>query len=240
MLVIGLDAAAQWKKFGYAIGHYADRRITIESAGILGDETGLAQKIGSHLLSSQNALVAIDAPLGWPKALGDALAHHHVGEPLALLPNELFRRMTDDYIYCLLGKRSLDVGADKIARAAWRALDVLSQLRRMVGYKIPVLVEPWGRTGWAAIEVYPAATLKAYGIKASGYKGDEGLEARRAIAKAIEPLVTGITPYAEEADDVFDACLCLVAALDFLENHAAPPEDIDLARKEGWIWVRHS
>jgi predicted RNase H-like nuclease len=238
MLVIGLDAAAQWKKFGYAIGHHTDGRISLESAGILGDAAGLAEKIGARLRASPDALIAIDAPLGWPKALGEALAQHQVGDPLALLPNELFRRVTDDHVHRLIGKRSLDVGADRIARAAWRALDVLGQLRHMVTREIPVLVEPWGRSGLGVIEVYPAATLKAHGIQASGYKDHAGLEARRAIARAVEPRVAGIASYAEAPDDVFDACLCLVAALDFLEGRAAPPEDIESARKEGWIWVR--
>jgi len=239
MLVIGLDAAAQWKKFGYAIGHYADRRISIESAGIIGDASGLERKIGSRLRSSNDALLAIDAPLGWPKALGQVLAQHSAGDPLEPMPNELFRRVTDDYVHALIRKRPLDVGADKIARAAWRALDVLNLLRHMVGNDIPVLVEPWGRSGVAAIEVYPAATLIVHKIKASGYKDREGLDARRAIAKELEPTVAGITPYAEEADDVFDACLCLLAGLDFLENDALPPVDLGSARKEGWIWVRH-
>jgi hypothetical protein len=154
-------------------------------------------------------------------------------------PNDLFRRVTDNQVYAQVGKRSLDVGADKIARAAWRALDVLCRLRRITGRDIPVLVEPWDHFGLAAIEVYPAATLKAHGIKAFNYKDSEGVGARRSMARKLESFATGITAYAEEVDDIFDACVCLVAALDFLENKAMPATDITSARKEGWIWVRH-
>lgn len=239
MLVIGLDAAAQWKKFGYSIGQFADGRVMIESAGLLGDAAGLAQKIGVPLRSCKDAIISIDAPLGWPKALGDALVRHHVGATLAPLPNELFRRVTDDYIHELIGKRPLDVGADKIARAAWRALDVLNQLRRIAGRDIPVLVDRWDHVGLAAIEVYPAATLMAHGLATSGYKDKDGIDDRRTIAKALEPLANGIASYVDETDDVFDACLCLVSALDFLRNEAAPPTDINAARKEGWIWTRY-
>jgi len=238
MLVIGLDAAAQWKKFGYSIGHFEDGRVAIESAGLLRDATGLAQEIGAPLRSHRDVLISIDAPLGWPKALGDALIGHHVGAALAPLPNELFRRVTDDYVHTLIGKRPLDVGADKIARAAWRALDVLDQLRRIVGRDIPVLVDRWDQAGVAAIEVYPAATLIAHGLTTSGYKDRDGIDDRRRIAEALEPMATGITLYVDQTDDVFDACLCLVSAVDFLRNEASPPADLNAARKEGWIWVR--
>lgn len=239
MLVIGLDAAAQWKKFGYAIGSYKAHVITIESAGLLGDETGLVSKIGPYLQVSKSALIAIDAPLGWPKTLGSALANHYAGNALMSSPNHLFRRVTDNHIHTQVGKRPLDIGANKIARAAWRALDVLCHLRRIARRDIPVLVEPWDHSGLAAIEVYPAATLTAHGIRASNYKDNEGAGTRRSMAQKLESLVSGITAYAKEVDDIFDACVCLVAALDFFENKAMPATDIASARKEGWIWVRY-
>ena len=40
------------------------------------------------------------------------------------------------------------------------------------------------------------------------------------------------------SDDALDAALCCTAAADFLRGNAFEPQDIDLARKEGWIWVR--
>lgn len=37
--------------------------------------------------------------------------------------------------------------------------------------------------------------------------------------------------------DVLDAVVCLLAAADFLAGACPPPEHLDRARKEGWIWV---
>jgi len=38
--------------------------------------------------------------------------------------------------------------------------------------------------------------------------------------------------------DVLDAVVCVLAGRDFLCGNARPPEHMDLALKEGWIWVR--
>jgi hypothetical protein len=40
------------------------------------------------------------------------------------------------------------------------------------------------------------------------------------------------------SDDALDAALCCAAAADFMSGNVFEPQDIDLARKEGWIWVR--
>ena len=41
-----------------------------------------------------------------------------------------------------------------------------------------------------------------------------------------------------EADaDVLDAVVCMVAARDFIEGSAEPPENAGIAAREGWIWV---
>jgi len=40
--------------------------------------------------------------------------------------------------------------------------------------------------------------------------------------------------------DVLDAAVCVLAASDFLQGWAMPPEDHPRAEREGWIWVRPS
>ncbi len=75
-------------------------------------------------------LLALDAPLGWPAALGVALAGHRAGGPLEHTPNRLFRRRTDDWVRSRFGKRPLEVGADLIARTAHAALALLEGLRQ--------------------------------------------------------------------------------------------------------------
>jgi hypothetical protein len=46
-----------------------------------------------------------------------------------------------------------------------------------------------------------------------------------------------VTPAKKDAD-VLDALVCVLAGADFLAGRAMPPEDEQLAQKEGWIWVR--
>jgi hypothetical protein len=74
------------------------------------------------------------------------------------------------------------------------ALDLLERLRRLTGRAIPLawgpeICEP------AALEVYPAGTLAALGLRSSGYKAPGQLERRREIlgvlARRIERMGDG-------------------------------------------------
>jgi hypothetical protein len=38
--------------------------------------------------------------------------------------------------------------------------------------------------------------------------------------------------------DVRDAVVCTLAGADFLAGRVMAPDDLALARREGWIWVR--
>ena len=42
----------------------------------------------------------------------------------------------------------------------------------------------------------------------------------------------------EKNADALDSAVCLLAAKDFIEGNVYYPENISLAKKEGWIWVR--
>jgi hypothetical protein len=41
-----------------------------------------------------------------------------------------------------------------------------------------------------------------------------------------------------EDDDVLDAAICVLSGFYFASNQCFEPEDMMLAKKEGWIWVR--
>jgi hypothetical protein len=57
-------------------------------------------------------LIAIDAPLGWPKPLAETLMNHRAGVAIETPANAMFRRATDVFIQQKLRKTPLDVGAD--------------------------------------------------------------------------------------------------------------------------------
>lgn len=184
-------------------------------------------------------LIAIDAPLGWPCSMGEALAGHRAGEEVMAKPNELFRRATDRHIQARLGKTPLDVGADRIARTAHVALRLLGGLRSRLSHEIPLAWDPHDMGKLSVIEVYPAATLLTHRIRFKGYKkrGD-GPERCEIVTALAQDLVLEMDVALLETNaDALDAVVCVLAASDFLSGTAHPPEDAESAVKEGWIWA---
>lgn len=154
-------------------------------------------------------------------------------------PNQLFRRETDRFVQRTFGKTPLDVGADRIARTALSALQLLEALSKKIGAAIPLA---WNTkfAGTAAIEVYPAGTLRASHVRSSAYKRSEQAESRRQLLDwlAQESDLPEDTSLALMDPDALDAMISALAGADFLTGKAYPPTDLALAQKEGWIWIR--
>lgn len=173
--------------------------------------------------------------------MGTALPPHRAGQPVRGHAKTLFNRATDRHVHASLGKRPLDVGADRIARTALATLALLHTVRELTEAPIPLAWSPVEPVRPAAIEVYPAATLRAHGVSAQGYKKIAGAkEARMAIENLIVGSMTADDDFDfRNADDnVLDAVLCVIAGLDFVAGAACAPSDRDIAEREGWIWVR--
>jgi hypothetical protein len=92
------------------------------------------------------------------------------------------------------------------------------------------------------IEVYPAATLWAHGLASRGYKGPKPEHAlqRQTIVDHLgrrldlSPVNAAVMV---ASDHAIDAAVCILAASDFLDGSARPPDDRELAEQEGWIWL---
>lgn len=239
--VIGIDAAADAKNVGLAYGVVEGGRLRLrEVCPGVGKQPELVERIVAWVRPP--ALLAIDAPLGWPRALGQELHGHRAGQPLAAGPNELFRRVTDREIQARFKVTPLDVGADRIARTARAALDLLAQLRRRLGRDIPLLWSP-AVSGVGAIEVYPAATIVARKRSRIGYKKDLALREALLGALMSELGVIADAPAARAMlgrEHGLDAALCVLAGFDFIAGRARGPdrEQRELAELEGWIWAR--
>lgn len=241
MLLIGLDAASDLTKFGYALGYYEQGRVKIKQAGLVeapGQGNAIASTVAPALRDVDNALIAIDAPLGWPAALTYELSSHQAGESFSSGKDAMFHRETDRFVHELIKKKPLEVGADKIARAAHSGLAALQQLRDLSSKAIPLAWQGNPSGVAAAIEVYPAGTLKARRLPYSGYKKPDERHIRLEIAHGLAAELDGINDHVDGSCDVFDACLCLIAAKDYLDGLTTPPTDLKLAQREGWIWVR--
>ena len=240
--VIGVDCAVDPRKVGLALVLFEPGKPPRVDELALG--TGWPA-IDAQVAdwATDRTLIAIDAPLGWPLPLGEALADHRAGQRLLPSAHAMFRRDTDRVVREALGKRPLDVGADRIARTAHAALSFLARLRDALGVALPLAWEPGRVDGVSAIEVYPAGTLASRGLPNAGYKGDnpETNHVRRVLVRALaEDFSFGKGPRAAmlRTDHVLDAALCALAASDFLYGDVIRPKRLRVAKREGWIWVR--
>ena len=242
IVVVEIDCAAQAKNMGVAVGESAGDRCRVREVFKCSQMSALIDRVASVLGRSSRALLSLDAPLGWPVALISALQGHGAGRPLGPNADLLFCRDTDREIRTRHALKPLDVGADRIARVARSALELLEDLRNASGEEIPLLWQPGldGRTG--AIEVYPKATLKAHGLPFSGYKGTGSghREAREDLVAALRRCISldPDTGAMIADDDLLDAAVCVLAGHDFLTRNARAPSNVESCRTEGWIWVR--
>jgi len=182
--IVGVDIATQPKNVGLGLGTLSGGDLRVESVTARESWDAIDAEVGAWVRSSEGAvLLALDAPLGWPAALANALRGHRAGAAVQPAANAMFRRRTDDVVAAALGKRPLDVGADRIARTAHAALGFLTRIRDVHRMEVPLAWQPGKAERVGAIEVYPAGTLASRGHPSTGYKGTAGsaVEVRAAI-----------------------------------------------------------
>ncbi|HET6487003.1 MAG TPA: DUF429 domain-containing protein [Spirochaetia bacterium] len=243
MLIFGIDCAAQEKNVGLAAGRFDGKKVRFTDLRPDSSGGSVCTRILDNLSGEPTALLALDAPLGWPKALGQELRRHSAGRPIATQPNDLFRRLTDHATRASISKVPMDVGADRIARAAHAALRLIGDLEAGLGCRIPLAWAPPVGPGVWAIEVYPGGFLKANGVTASGYKEPDAQGMRRTMLEALRAFYPLEEPEGRDCtvdQHLFDAALCVLSATDFLTGRSVPPREAQRARavKEGWIWTR--
>ena len=238
--IIGIDCAAQDVKCGLALGALAGDRVTLIE--VVTKQTSVLPILEQWFREHRPALVAIDAPLGWPAPLGDSLPSHEAGNPLGPSANELFRRTTDGVVRKITNKQPLDVGADKIARVAVRAVKLIGELRDATGLSLPLALASGVPDRATVIEVYPALTLRSRALSDVRYKGSKP-ENRDQRLRLLDDMKQHVdlpedTRLLADSDDAFDAMVCLLAAADFCAGRVVEPRDIQQSKKEGWIWFR--
>lgn len=243
--IIGVDCSTNRSKLGIARGVLTDGILSVTE--VVTGQSNHIQTISSWIKNSPRTLLAFDAPLGWPQAMGLNLVGHKAGELINVEPNSMFRRHTDRFLKQKLDKQSLDVGSNLIARTALDALKLIDSIRQETGNEIPLAWSPQFLDRCAVIEVYPAATLEARGIDSKGYKKTSPekpsqLKHRREILGFLggEIQFECDAEMVVRTDDNLDAVLCLLAAADFLSDKAYKPsaEMQQTAEKESWIWVK--
>ena len=237
MFLIGVDYSAQEGNVGLAGGRLNGDSLKIEFAECPGTRADVEKKIVSRINAEKKngggVLIAIDAPLGWPKSLSRALCRHKAGRAFSTPADQLFKRATDRWVRDKIKQKPLEIGADWIARTAYSALSFLLRLRNETGCAIPLAWNPKKLAEVSAIEVYPAATLKGRGFPSST------TESIIENLKEEATLRDGVDEQMRANEHIRDAVVCVLAAADFVKGEAVPPENMKLAKKEGWIWVKN-
>lgn len=238
MLTVGVDLAAEAANTAVArIGFGAGRARVVEvlvgadDAAILGSIDG-ADKAG------------IDCPLGWPEAFVEFLnVHRHgVARPPSPLEGRAWRRtltarVTDEVVRMRTGLVPLSVSADRIAHPALRCAALLGALATD---GIPI-----DRSGvGVVVEVYPAASLKTWGLPYRRYKGTPNRPALDGLVDALRDAAPwldlgGYEPLCRRSDHATDAVICALTARAAALDLTAPPDDDQrrAAAVEGWIAV---
>jgi predicted RNase H-like nuclease len=239
--IIGVDCAVDAKNVAVAAGEFAHGSLRVMKA-VQCTEQSAADAICSFAAGDNRTLIALDAPLGWPDALGRVLADHRAGERIGAHGHALFRRRTDVVVKAETGQQPLDVGADRIARTAAAALALLSDTRVRLSHPIPLAWTPEFAHAKAAIEVYPAATLRQMGIVPRSYKKPAQADARASIVERLSERtdILAVGEAMRKSADMLDAVVCVIAGADFLAGQCRAPSSAELptAEREGWIWFR--
>lgn len=184
----------------------------------------------------------IDCPFGWPQPFVTAVQAHANRHPWPGRdePPDAFRahlalRETDREVHRRTGCTPLSVAGDRIGLTALRCALLLDQLAD---------VDRTGATGSVA-EVYPAASLRTWGLPWTGYKRARGRDRLPAMVDELVRLLPGLRfpdgtrAEIEANDDAFDALVCAVTAKAVVDGqtHRPTPGQAELAVAEGWIHV---
>jgi predicted nuclease with RNAse H fold len=212
MRTLGIDFAAQPQNTAACTIVWRTREAVVETvAGNVDDQRFLslvdkAQKIG------------IDVPFGWPDEFVSSVTAHHAHQrwPGAETQSLRYRR-TDLFVHHQTGFWPLSVSTDRIGITAFRAARLLSGVNN-------------DRTGRGRfVEVYPRASLTAFGIDATLASLLEGAPWLR-LDTAQEELCAAPGHY-------FDALIASLTARASELGLCAPiPNgEEDTASREGWI-----
>lgn len=186
----------------------------------------------------------IDCPLGWPDEFVAFVAAHRSGPApgAEVVPDRAWRRRlawrhTDEVTRERTGLIPLSVSADRIGHTAMRCAAIQARLARRG--------RPVDRSGGGpVVEVYPAASLKVWGLPWSGYKTPKNRAALGAIVDHLGRLAPGLELGVHEdlcrrSDHVLDAVIAAITARAVARGLATRPGDRELAaaRTEGWIAI---
>lgn len=241
MITTGIDLAAKPERTALASIEWAGTHAVVRDVLWPADDHVILGAV------QQTGKTGIDCPFGWPDAFVDFVAAHrygHVSVPRggvdASWRRELTMRQTDIFVRDTLHLVPLSVSADKIGHVALRCAVLLARL--------DAAGCPVDRSGAGpVVEVYPAASLRSWGLYRQGYKQAGKPEV---LDHLVDDLLASAPwldcgPHKEtirRSHDVFDAVIAAMTARAAVRGQTfCPREDgLALARAEGWIAIPNS
>lgn len=238
MLTAGVDLAADpagtavasvaWSAAGAEV-----RLVTVPAADELIVEVARdARKVG------------VDCPLGWPDDFVAFVGAHRTGVvpiPEGVDARQWRRRLawrhTDEVTRQMTGLVPLSVSADRIGHTAMRCAALQTRLAG-AGHHID-------RSGAGTIvEVYPAASLKVWGLPWRGYKTTRNQATLGAVVDRLQQAAPwldlgGYEQLCRRSDHALDAVVAALTARAAVRDQVCRPGERELpaARTEGWIAV---
>lgn len=234
--VVGVDLAAEPARTAVAVLRWDDGKAVVEELRVGADD----QAVLAALTTADKA--GIDAPFGWPEAFIAFVAAHQAGDvpvPGDLTGQQWRRQLawrhTDEAVRKETGIIPLSVAADRIGHAAMRCAGLLAKLGDSV--------RPVDRDGsGTVVEVYPAASLKQWGLPWRGYKQPRNLGALNELVTALQTAAPWLDtgphdPLCRTSNDALDAVIAALTARAAALGLTLLP-DLELqpaASREGWI-----
>jgi predicted nuclease with RNAse H fold len=235
---LGVDLAAATKKTAVAVMEWVGGAVRLEYLSLDVGDQEIVELFGS------SSMTGIDCPVGWPDAFLPFIAGHLNFDAHPVLDHDgiegrrlLTYRDTDRFVTARTGLIPLSVSADRLAHPAMRCAVIQAKIARDVG--------PQARDGSGRLaEVYPAASLKLWGIHARGYKGRGAPEAAK-LSLILEDLARAapwldLAGYRDDlaaSDDMFDAVIASLTARAVSLGQTLRPGagQAAAALSEGWI-----
>lgn len=248
--VFGIDFAVSPKNRGLAklsISNSQVFKLELFSNSRLSDEFILL-KIDE--CKSDNIIVCIDSPLGWPVNMITRLSKHNAGEKVSdKKRSNFFKRRTELLISNLPGVNALAIGAEKIAYTAFEALNFIDKLPDKFKINTGYLSHKHN----SVIEVYPGAMLSSLLESKVPYKGYKYMGKNSAKIEKARLMQVNICdailskynlevkiPSPKFVEHDLDAILCALTGYDYFRDLLVEPQDLKLSKseiiREGWIW----
>ncbi|MEY4425542.1 MAG: hypothetical protein RJB56_1169 [Actinomycetota bacterium] len=234
MLIAGVDLAAEPKGTAIAImDWYAGAAKLVDLRLNVADQTIVEVALKVEKLG-------IDCAFGWPVEFVEFLLANSRAKPSANAFDgdiEMRRRMayreTDRQVHNVTGRWPLSVSTDRLGMTALRCAGLLSQI---AASGVEVDRAGSGRV----VEIYPAASLRIWGIDSTGYRASS--EVRASLLETLKHMA----PWLDLADyssmmidscDAFDAVIAALATrAAALGKYIAPTESqLEVAQIEGWV-----